>query len=184
MNTEENKRYAFIEPEVSCDIQLMSMAKKLGKKMHVEVVDASNFCEKRDQIVVVNLNVYTSEGFLESLSKPGRADHIKHLFIEQFGHPIPKDLSSQFEIIPIDLDYTTEIPENICLDEIAMDIADDIRNECTKLKQREVKKKIKTLTDISISKPKKVMSDIRKFLIKKKLEKYGTLDEVFQLLQH
>ena len=180
----ESTRYAFIEPEVSCSTNLMHIARRLGKKLKVEVVDVNGFVEGQPQIVVVFLNSMSTEGFLESLiDAPERIRGIKHLFIEQFGHYLPENLSEHFKPVQIDMDYSSEIPPCISLKELALTISQDIRNECLKSKEHKIMKEIGDLTQTELYKPKKVMSEVKKFLFRKQLEKYGTLDEVFKELQ-
>ena len=178
-------KYAFVESTTCCYDSLLRIARKLGKKTKTEVVDVSMFDAMRPQIVVICMNTVAAEGFLEAVVKdPERADNIQCLFIEQTTYHIPEDLNKLFTIVPIDLDYRSDIPACISLKELAFTVTEQVKRECLKSKEHIAMDEIGKLTNSQLYKPKKVMSEVRKFLFKKQLEKFGTLEEVFKELQN
>lgn len=177
-------KYAFVESNTGCYNSLAQIARKLGKKLKIEVVDVSRFDARHPQIVVVCKNSVSAEGFLESLVEhPERANNIKFMFIEQMWYEIPEEFDKVFKIIPINLDYTDDIPRNLSMKELAYGICEQVKEECLKKKRREVMDSIGRLVNTQLYKPKKKMTEVMKFLIKKKLERYGSLEEVFKELQ-
>lgn len=177
-------RYAFIEASTGCYESLMHIARKLGKKLKIEVVDVSRFDARHPQIVVVCKNAFPAEGFLENLVEhPESASNIKYLFVEQLGYHLPEELDKVFKIVPIDLDYDSELPACISLKELSYTISEQVKRECLRNKKHAVMDDIGRLTNTQLYKPKKAMSEVMKFLFKRKLEKYGSLEEVFKELQ-
>ena len=178
-------KYAFVETTTCCYESLVRIAKKLGKKMQIEVVDVNRYDAMKPQIVVVSMNTLIAESFFRGILKePERAENINYLFIEQFGYHLPEGLEKIFTIMPINLDYKAEIPSSISLKELTYPISEQVKRESLRSKEQEVLKEISKRINIQFYKPKKEMSEVKKFLFKKQLERYGTLEEIWKELQN
>ena len=166
------------------------LAECAKKMLEIPVVESDGYDENKDQVVELNLLLAEHQDFLKKMIEEKKTKGIKCIFIQN-GKEIPEQgLEELFNVVKIDLrdPKLSKEEERIFRPEAEVRIMRKSMNneikacrllEKVKLKRvkREVLKRIEEL------KPKDVLAEQKKFLLKLKLQKYGTPEELLEVLK-
>ena len=138
--------------------------------------------EKECGIAIIDMDDSSSVDWLkEILGRSELAKRIKYLFIEDNGMGQIPDLTQQFKVVVLDKEVDL-LPAFIRQEELSR----AIQVKLERIKKREVtrylRKRISEESRVDINKPCKPLTAVRKVILRKKLEKYGKLQDVLRVL--
>lgn len=160
--------------------------------MNLPVVDCTEYNADKEQIVAVYLSCPWNEKSFNKMAEENVTRGIKCLLIEQYKQPLPmKYLRKNFQIVKIDL-TVPELPAEI------EELYNPEKNRCSARRCEAMEREAARLYEkqclrdtanfvllrVGACKPKKQLTEGAKYILKMKLEKYGTLDEVLEALQN
>ena len=182
---EEQKPYAFVERSRRYTHNIHRIARRVSEYFGVPITHSGTFDASKEQVVILNLSLKEHQEFLEEVLVEEKVKHIKCLFIYQIEKDFNINKVEQFfKVEEIDLS-DEKLPEDIKAlieEDNAWKLEMKISDELQKKKKRQVKEQVMKL--ITGTKPKKEMTRARMYLIKLKIEKYGTPDELCMYCSH
>lgn len=184
------KPYAFIEPNIMYENKVKRLAECAKKMLELPVVESDGYDENREQIVELNLASMKHQDFLKKLVKEKKTKGIKCIFI-QSGKEMPsQELEDLFRVVEIDLrnpelsKEEEQIFRPYAEVEIMRKSMDNEIRACRLLEKAKMKKvKREVMKRIKELKPRDVLAEQKKFLLKLKLQKYGTPEELLEILK-
>lgn len=176
-------RIAFII-DVNCEkVDLSLIARKMSQVCHLQYTNSDEIPEDGECVMNIDLDDSTSYNWLkEILSCESTIQKISYLLIKTSVYRTVPDLTYWFKTVTITKDLTI-LPENIKENEITYNLLDQILEFKRRDLERYIKTRIGEVINKQLTKPHKRLTEIRKVLLRKEIEQYGTLEEVLKALQ-